>query len=989
MRKQITLFLLFVLVSVVALAEKVSQAEALQAALPYMKTAQAATSQRQSRAGSQDQPVYIFSRGAGEGFVIVSGDNSLPLVLGVADSGDWVEEEMPPLLLQWVKMYEHYVDSVQANGGAPARVARASVYPKNIPTLLTSHWKQDWPYNNRCPWRADNGGRAVTGCVATAAAQIAYYWRNEGVNSETRSSTKYGYWSPDAPVTQSDVIPKGTKFMWDLMLDSPHSGSTTAEQRDAVAILCAVMGMDAELAYGASTGGYIWNEIDVFKNQIGLNGGTHIWKYNTTQTGFETICVNDLALGHPILYAGYSEDGRSGHAIVMDGYRTYDNSFHFNFGWGGSGDGYYQLIDGSVGGYGYNESVVYNIYSPNINRTFEVTPEDDLYQAIPNYVNVKVENGSSMEVNGAYLFVHTKASLPDYYTLDDAIASHPGTLKAGDVWEETAVYQTTSSYNAGVYFIIADENMSVLYTTPSSYKVAISRANMKLKKMSVDSDVYDEKEFMYQGEMVTRPVYQVESLSDVFVDAELNNAGKGRITSVKCQPIVTAALYAVESDGSLTKLDEKTEDKEIFLKDETKTLGFSFSGLKNNVLYKASLNPTLGNGITTTTFDLQYEETGDTVVFFMLSNEGMNISRNGNCVIISGTGYSVRNYASVMEDLTVTSYDLRDYSGVLPSGAPQPANSNAIIYRSAESGVTGRNIVVNGVCETLELESGFSYDPIEPFTATTVRVHTGVSCPSKSYYWNTIVLPFTVPTPVGMLARRLIDATAKTETHSEVLEAGTPYVYLTTHKMDITASNVAVKTLAEMPASTGHASFVPQFTCIEATGSEYVSTGQEFVAAEVGTMIGGLAGYKTNAISLTNMSSVQRLDARMHALVSSIVAARDTLEKYTNEAVGSQHRTSSKQEAVAAYEAAIAEAEQGLTQLPGTLAEVNTMISDMTAATDAFIENEDVTEVTSLKASEELSTEDADKAIYDLNGRRLNTIPEKGMFIIGGKIYTR
>ena len=190
--KKITLFLLVSFVSIAAWAEKVSQAEALQAALPYMNDVQAATSQRQSRAGSVDQPVYIFSRGAGEGFVIVSGDNSLPLVLGVADSGDWVEEEMPPLLLQWVKMYEHYVDSVQANGGAPARAARASVYPKNIPVLLTSHWHQSSPYNNRCPQRADGGGRAVTGCVATAAAQIAYYWRNEGVNSETRSNTKYG-----------------------------------------------------------------------------------------------------------------------------------------------------------------------------------------------------------------------------------------------------------------------------------------------------------------------------------------------------------------------------------------------------------------------------------------------------------------------------------------------------------------------------------------------------------------------------------------------------------------------------------------------------------------------------------------------------------------------------------------------------------------------------------------------------------------------------
>ena len=985
--KKFTLFLLFAFVNFAAWAEKVSQAEALKAAMPYMNNVQAAASQRQARAGSVDQPVYIFSRGAGEGFVIVSGDNSLPLVLGVADSGDWVEEEMPPLLLQWVKMYEHYVDSVQANGGAPARAARASVYPKSISPLLTSHWHQSAPYNNRCPQRADGGGRAVTGCVATAAAQIAYYWRNEGVNAETRSNTKYGYWSPDAPVTKDCVIPKGTKYMWELMRD--NGGSTSAE-RDAVAVLCAVMGFDAELAYGASTGGFIWNEIDVFRNQIGLNGGTHVWKSDVGQTAFETLCANDLAMKHPILYAGYNEDSSAGHAIVMDGYRTSDNSFHFNFGWGGQGDGYYQLIDGSVGGYGYGESVVYNIYSPNINRTFEVTPEEELFQAVPNNVNVKVTNGSSMELNGVYLFAHTKASLPDYITLDDAIASYPGVLKAGDSWEADAVYETPNSYLAGVYFIVTDENLSILYTTPSAYKVKSSSANMKLMHMNVDSEVFDEREFMYEGELVTRPVYHVESNTSVTVSAELNNAGKQRVSSVKCRPLVTSIIYKVESDGSVTKVKDMMSGDEVFLKDETKTIDFGFGGLQRNVLYKASLNPKVGNGVSTSTFNLQYDtEASDTVVFFTLASSAMDIEREGNHVRISGEGYTSRDYAQVMADVTVTSYDLRNYTDVLPAYAPMPTNPNAIIYRNAEAGVTGRNIVVDGVCEELELVSGYSYDPVESFTAKKVEVKTGVVCPSNSYYWNSIVLPFTTDTPAGILARRLVDATAKTESHSDKLLAGTPYVYLTTHDRGITATNVEVKSLADMPASTGDASFVAQFVCMQATGAEYVSTGKEFAKADVGEKIGGLSAYKTNAISLTNMSTVARLDARMHALVTSIMAARDTLEKYTNDEIPVQHRTSSKEEAVAAYKAAIADAEMGLTLLPETYDEVGELLNNMTAATKAFVENEDVTAISFIKAEGGKQTESEDGVIYDLNGRRLNAVPQKGMYIIGGKVYVK
>jgi hypothetical protein len=200
---------------------------------------------------------------------------------------------------------------------------------------------------------------------------------------------------------------------------------------------------------------------------------------------------------------------------------------------------------------------------------------------------------------------------------------------------------------------------------------------------------------------------------------------------------------------------------------------------------------------------------------------------------------------------------------------------------------------------------------------------------------------------------------------------------------------VEVKSLADMPASTGDASFVAQFVCTQATGAEYVSTGKEFVKATVGETIGGLSAYKANPISLTNMSNVARLDARMHALVTSIMAARDTLEKYTNDEIPVQHRTSSKEEAVAVYKAAIADAEQGLTLLPETYDEVSELLNNMTSATEAFVKNEDVTAISFLKSSDEEQTEAEDGAIYDLNGRRLNTVPQKGMYIIRGKIYAK
>ena len=47
-----------------------------------------------------------------------------------------------------------------------------------LPHCLTGTWDQGSPYNMYCPEDdAGPGGHAWVGCVATAMAQIMYYWR--------------------------------------------------------------------------------------------------------------------------------------------------------------------------------------------------------------------------------------------------------------------------------------------------------------------------------------------------------------------------------------------------------------------------------------------------------------------------------------------------------------------------------------------------------------------------------------------------------------------------------------------------------------------------------------------------------------------------------------------------------------------------------------------------------------------------------------------
>ena len=130
-------------------------------------------------------PYYIFSRGEGKGFVIVSGDDCLPSILGYTESGDYDESQLPPHFFQWLNHYKTIIEDAQVAGqnvsreSTQRRVQNRAKGWASIAPLLTSHWHQSSPYNDRCPFIPGTKNRAVCGCVATAAAQVIYYYRKD------------------------------------------------------------------------------------------------------------------------------------------------------------------------------------------------------------------------------------------------------------------------------------------------------------------------------------------------------------------------------------------------------------------------------------------------------------------------------------------------------------------------------------------------------------------------------------------------------------------------------------------------------------------------------------------------------------------------------------------------------------------------------------------------------------------------------------------
>lgn len=323
---------------------------------------------------------YVVKPADGKGFVIVSADVRMRKVLGFSYTGSFDGENMPIQIKSWLHQYtdellsmENVCNPTQAaptdNGEEPV-IASLPVRTGGVAPLLGDlQWNQTAPYNNMCPIDTD-GERSVTGCVATAMAQVMKYHSypvsGSGSVSYTTSTNKL-----------SVSVTFGEAYDWNNMLDS-YSGSYTTTQADAVAKLMYHCGASTLMDYTSSSSGTQQDKImNALYNYFGYDSDmAHVEKENYTEEQWNTLILTELNAGRPINYAG--SQGLSGHSFVFDGYEMRDGIsipyYHVNWGWAGRCDGYY-LTSGlapsspGVGG-GYGD------YTQRQQMVIRIQPED-------------------------------------------------------------------------------------------------------------------------------------------------------------------------------------------------------------------------------------------------------------------------------------------------------------------------------------------------------------------------------------------------------------------------------------------------------------------------------------------------------------------------------------------------------------------------------------------------------------------------------------
>ena len=298
-------------------------------------------------------------------YVIFGHNGTNARVIGFSKSSQWKDSDMPEALMKWLMNYVPRFNTDIPISEALHTTSREQTRT-DIAPLLSTHWHQQSPYNDLAPVIADGNIKTVAGCVAIAAAQIAYYWWRDNPEYTLKDTPTYPY--SKAPVTYS--IPSGTPNNWQLIKNEYHEGDSE-ESRAAVAQLCYVVGTTSYLNYGSSTGGSTREASKAIRSQYELTS-SYLNKRLCNQERWDSLIYDNLSKSMPILCSG---TGGEGHAFVMDGYDAKTGLYHFNFGWGGSGDGYYTIDDTeeAMGGYYLDQAIVYDIRPLNRNISAVLT----------------------------------------------------------------------------------------------------------------------------------------------------------------------------------------------------------------------------------------------------------------------------------------------------------------------------------------------------------------------------------------------------------------------------------------------------------------------------------------------------------------------------------------------------------------------------------------------------------------------------------------
>lgn len=289
--------------------------------------------------------LYVFGLQKKGGFIITSADERLAPVVGYSEEGVFDEHNMSCCMKDILQNIGKQVTFARRNNLPKYSQRLANDSRREIAPLLQSRWAQRSPFNDNCPIDPKTGSRCVTGCVATAMAQVMYYHKWP----ETGTGSKSYLWN--GQILSADF---NRAYHLDKMKDSYDMG----DKDENLSTFLYHCGVSVKMLYSSegSSAPYGDELVQHFRYSSALE---KIVPTSDQESEVNTILYNELSHGRPILVSGDNKGvADSGHAFVCDGYRP-DDFFHFNLGWGSSSDLYFKY---NAIGYGYNDNQTFVIH---------------------------------------------------------------------------------------------------------------------------------------------------------------------------------------------------------------------------------------------------------------------------------------------------------------------------------------------------------------------------------------------------------------------------------------------------------------------------------------------------------------------------------------------------------------------------------------------------------------------------------------------------
>ncbi len=300
---------------------------------------------------SDGQPVYyVFNINFNQGFVIISADDAALPVIGYSNEGPFVMPVANNNVDFWLKERKSEIIAIREQKlAASSEISdKWTAYINNtaeknthntmgsVAPLCKTTWDQSPYYNAMCP------GGSVTGCVATAMAQIMYYWKFPAVGLS--SSCYYDLTSNGDQNNYGKLCAyyDTSHYAWSAM---PLNVSSANKE---VAKLMYDCGVSVNMDYSPSGSGALviggnpsaqYSYVTYFNYDANTIQGAGFTSF--TQSGWIALLEKELNNKRPCQYMG-TDINNGGHSWVCDGYNS-SNDFHMNWGWSGYANGYFAV----------------------------------------------------------------------------------------------------------------------------------------------------------------------------------------------------------------------------------------------------------------------------------------------------------------------------------------------------------------------------------------------------------------------------------------------------------------------------------------------------------------------------------------------------------------------------------------------------------------------------------------------------------------------